>query len=118
MRKLSNFFKTLICISFFLFTSNIIFAQQDSLVKRQFIDSVHAATTVVVKNESVDDFDILNNQFENASFNDVIFIKTENLPSTKPKSERTSFEDVMKATSTSKQKKPNHPFLKKISTIL
>jgi len=99
MRKLTNFFKTLLSISTFLLISNITFAQQDSLVKRSYADSIHTATTVVVKNKAASDFDILNNQFNNASFNDVIFIKTEDLPSSKPKSERTSFEDVMKETS-------------------
>ena len=109
MRKFYNFFKTFLCLFIFLINSNITFAQQDTLVKRQYADSVNIATTVVVKNNAANDYDILNKEFKNASFGDVIFIKTENLGSTKPKAERTSFEDVVNSTSnstTNSQKKP------------
>lgn len=109
MRKLSDFFKTLLSLSFFILISNNTFAQQDTLVKRSYTDSVHTATTVVVKNNAANDFDILNNQFENASFGDVIFIKTEDLQPSKPKSERTSFEDVMKETSKPTPKMASQP---------
>jgi len=113
MRKFTNFFKPTLTISIFFLISNITFAQQETLVKRSYVDSINAATTVVVKNEAASDLDILNNQFENASFNDVIFIKTEDLPSSKPKSERTSFEDVIKATSQPSKNKATTSISKK-----
>ena len=99
MRKLPNFFNPTLTIIFFFLISNITFAQQDTLVKKLYADSINSSTTVVLKNNTANDFDILNNQFENASFNDVIFIKTEDLQSSKPKSERTSFDDIVKASS-------------------
>jgi len=98
MKKIIHYTKTLFTFPLLLLISNITFAQQDTLIKKQYTDVDNAATTVVVKNNSADDFDILANQFNDASIQEVIFIKTKNLTSAKPKSERTSFADIVKET--------------------
>ena len=67
-------------------------------VKRQYHDTSNAATTVVVKESNANDMDVLNSQFNinDVSMGEVIYIKTENLAPSKPKSERTSFQDMGK----------------------
>ena len=67
-------------------------------VKRQYHDTSNASTTVVVKENNASDMDVLNSQFNinDVSMGEVIFIKTEDLAPSKPKSERTSFEDMGK----------------------
>ena len=112
MRKLPDFFKNLFSFFLFLQIPNITFAQQDTLVKRQYVDADNAATTVVVKNNTANDLDILSQQFDNASFGDVIFIKTENISPAKPKSERTSFEEVINQTAKPSPKVASQPISK------
>lgn len=50
-----------------------------SQVKKQYVDNKNSTTTVVVKEDNVDDFQILNSQFDINSFGlgEVIMIKTE-----------------------------------------
>jgi len=83
---------TLVCL-----TLQTGFSQTNSTnVKRQYIDTVNSGTTVVVKEEAASDIDVLNTQFNinDVSMGEVIFIKTEDLEPSKPKSERTSFADM------------------------
>ena len=101
MRKLYNFFNSLFLFSLTFLSSNITFAQNDSSIKRQYVDTISTATTVVIKSNQANDFAILNNQFNHVGMNGQIFIKTENQNPAKPKSQRTSFEDVIKETSKS-----------------
>ena len=78
-------------------------------VKRQYHDTVNASTTVVVKQDHASDMDVLNSQFNinDVSMGEVIFIKTEDLAPSKPKSERTSFEDMGKEPVAVQQPQPN-----------
>ena len=85
---------TLVCL-----TLQTGFSQTNSTnVKRQYHDASNASTTVVVKEKNASDMDVLNSQFNinDVSMGEVIFIKTEDLAPSKPKSERTSFEDMGK----------------------
>ena len=70
-------------------------------IKRQYIDKVNTETTVVVKQDAASDMDVLNRQFNlnDVSMGEVIFIKTEDLASTKPKAERTSFSQMVQESS-------------------
>lgn len=83
---------TLVCL-----TLQTGFSQTNSTnVKKQYIDTVNSGTTVVVKKDAASDMDVLNSQFNinDVSMGEVIFIKTEDLAPSKPKSERTSFADM------------------------
>ena len=80
------------------FTLQFGFSQTNTTnVKRQYMDKVNTETTVVVKQGSASDMDVLSSQFNlnDVSMGEVIFIKTEDLAPSKPKSERTSFSQMV-----------------------
>ena len=92
-----------------------------SQIKEQYVDGSRTSTTVVVKEDNADDFDILNSQFSSAGMGDVIMIKTEKLTPKSPDAEVTPAEaptpkKVVKETTQPARKTASLPKTRKKAT--